>query len=1171
MKLFQRHLFLVILLFAVGFQYGYGVENDGSRYAAESKLNKQGSGKKWIKLKVEDNAIYKLTYEKIQSLGVDPSKAKIFGYGGWLLEEDFRNHYVDDLPEVACWKSGSGDELNPGEYLLFYGRGTVKWTYNSSEKEYVHENNHYSTYGVYFLTDAIEGKRKKMEPAKSPASTNVTLTSFEDYLVHEKDEFSVSKTGRDLYGESFSGKNTQIFNFNIPGILQGNENGNSAFVGSSVRLSFVSDKDKNYTTDLVLSVNNSSDQFVDLINAKTTGLDATYLRGILTDKKVTWDGDKNANTKIKIYHPCDMRMAYLNYIRLNMMRELKYYNTAYTFFRSSENLTKDVQYNIQNCNSNLLVFDVTKNFHSKIVQTTFSSGVLSFSAHRDTIREFVLVDPVSPNFPVPKESGEVAQQNLHGLEQIDMAIISPKAYITEAERLAKRHRTSARQLNVVVVTPEQIYNEFSSGTPDATAYRRFMKMFFDRGVTNNTNLPKYLLLFGSGMFDNRFIDSSLKSLNKDNYLLTYQTKDSSLEIDISCPNEDYFGFLDEAEESKSIETRKLMLGIGRYPVQSFASAKSSVDKQLSYMDNKNFGIWKNSVVLLSDDSSTNPNDAFVIHMKQTDSIAKFIMRDMYPEYMVTKIYTDAFKSEMTGGKKTYDNTAKKKLNKSFSDGCLFFNYVGHGGGSGFSNNIFTTVDIPKMNFKNLPLWFTATCDLTWFDGSNTTAGEEIFLSKSGGIALITTTRVVYSSENVKLNYEFAKNLFSKVNGVRPALGDVLRMSKNNVPSNFNNNKFKYILVGDPAMVLNYPDYDIEIDQINNLPVSSGPFTFKALETVKVSGFIKDGPSIDTSFNGVLNANVFDGMQTLYTVTTNGNYPNGYSFADYPTRVASVSGKVINGEFEFTFPVMRDISDINSLGKMNLYAYDTTAGNEANGSFLNYYLKGMANDSLLKVEDGPEIVYMYLNDSTTFKPGGLVNETPYFVAKVTDKYGINISGAAAGHNIQIVIDNSPLLTYVLNSYYIPSDNEANTGTIAFSIPELTEGNHTLRFQVWNILNNVTIGTLNFEVKKGLQPTIFDLYAQINPARIETGTEFVFTHNRPETLLDIKISIFDLSGRLVQTLDDMGIPLTVEYRVPWDLKANNGNFVQPGVYIYSATIQTIDGTETTKSKKLIVLGK
>ncbi len=62
-----------------------------------------------------------------------------------------------------------------------------------------------------------------------------------------------------------------------------------------------------------------------------------------------------------------------------------------------------------------------------------------------------------------------------------------------------------------------------------------------------------------------------------------------------------------------------------------------------------------------------------------------------------------------------------------------------------------------------------------------------------------------------------------------------------------------------------------------------------------------------------------------------------------------------------------------------------------------------NDSI-----GPSI-YCYLN-SPSFVDGGNVNTTPFFVAKITDKDGINAAGSGIGHDLQLVIDGDMSKTY-----------------------------------------------------------------------------------------------------------------------------------------------------------------
>ena len=1140
----------------------YGIENDGSRYTFNSTLETPG---KWIKIKVGQNAIYKLTYDDLVEWGLNPEKTRVFGYGGWPLSENFTSPYLDDLPEVACWKSGSSEAFNQDDFLLFYGRGVVKWsyTYTSAVKEFVHENNPYSTYGAYFLTDSDEfpGNPKRMDLITNLPISGTNVDFFEDYMVYEKDEFSIAQSGRELYGENFSGNNTQYFPFHIPGLLEDK---------ASIFLSFASKVTA--ATNLSLYVNNNKviDENITLPSNAATML------GISFEKWTPWVSYKNEYTEIRIEHLCGTTSAYLNFIRLNMTRKLQYYDTNYTFFRNSNNLRSDVCYNIENATADLLVFDITDNYDAKLIETEYDGvDVLSFNVEQgNLIREFALVDPAQ-DFPTPDIIGDVVNQNLHGLEQIDMAIISPKIFLAEAEKLAQEHRTRTN-LKVEVVMPEQVFNEFSSGTPDASAYRRFMKMFFDRGKTNGSNLPKYLLLFGDGMFDNRFLDPMCNAFNKEIFLLTYQVKES-LKLDESYVGDDYFGLLDETEDldargdfRPSNGAKKLMLGIGRFPVQTLTGAKNIVDKTISYMANTDYGIWKNSVVFVADDSdSTQDNLSFTLHMKQADSIAYSVMQKLYPEYMTSKIYMDAFKPENSGGQKSFANTAKKKFMNALHEGCLVLNYTGHGGNLGLADGMLNFAEVASMNYKNLPLWITATCDFAEFDSPTPSIGEEILMrEKSGAIALITTTRVVYAQDNLKLNKAVMEHLFAKKGGKRPTLGDVIKDAKNSLGTN--HNKLNYLLLGDPALTLNYPTYQIEVELINDQLANGTPIVLKALEQVNVKGHIKNEAGIkDTNFNGPFFANIFDGIQTFPTVTKNTSGNPSY-FTDYHL-IAPIYCDVVDGEFEFDFTIMKDIAGTMSLGKMNMYAFNNS-GKEAQNSFMNYNVFG--TDASFDPEDttAPTIRSIYLNDPSFSVSNNVVHETPLFMTEVTDNYGINMSGAGTGHDIQLIIDNSPAKTYNLNAFYKASSIEKNTGTISYSLPALTEGMHTLTFQVWNIINNVTIEKFEFEVKKSLRPQTYDLTANTNPAKIGTEISFDFSHNKPEVHVEVTASVFDLSGRLVWSYKQTGpSDLMSVQEIPWNLKTDDGVFVQPGIYMYNACVKSENGVETTKTKKIIITGQ
>ena len=1123
--------------------------NDGSRYAENSVL----SSGKWIQMKVRDNAVYKLTYDEIKKQGIsDPSKVKIYGYGGWILPEDFTQPYVDDLPEVSVYiNKGSDGIFNSGDYLLFYGRGTVKWTYNQTEDVYEHENNPYSTYGSYFMTES-DSEPKEMETVPLPPASSgaIVLTDFDDYAVHERDSIAILNSGRELFGESFlTNSGSQSFIFNIPGITSD---------PGKARLSFAANPKQ--VTSVKLSIDGQ-----DIISLPIGVPTDYYRKAFLVDAWGNWTGEKtNTVTATVSCNASDQLLANLNFIALNMKRSLQFYQVPYTFFRNKNSLASDLAtYSIgNNPTASCQVWDITQNNDTRLMTTEMNGGRMEFTVlnPEKTLREFAIVDVNSQSFPSPEFAGEVKNQNLHALPQTDMVILTPAVYMQQAQALADKHMQQSG-LKVTVVDAQLVFNEFSSGVPDATAYRRFMKMFYDR-ATSDEDKPKYLLLFGDGIFDNRFITKEGAKLDPKFYLLTYQVKESVNEVE-SYGTDDYFGFLDD-NEVKNISSDRLDLGIGRFPVSSVSQAEDAVNKVTAYMDNKQYGSWKTNLIFAAD--YTGSDDAFAEHASNADKLANYVDQN-YPEYMLSKFYLDAYKVVNTNGKLTCPD-AKKAMFNQLNDGCFLFNYTGHGSTTGLSSKgLIDISDVRQMNYEYLPLWITATCDFGWFDAFSTSGGETAFLNKkSGAIALFTTSRVVYSSNNYNINNQFIRNLFSKVDGKRLALGDIFRLSKNQLVGDYN--KLNYVMLGDPALVLNYPEWSIRLDSINGNPVSENGdiVTFKALDRITLSGsIIDDSGNIAENFSGSMKANVFDSQQTIQTLTTNSS-GQPFTFTDYPGMVYSGNTDVNNGAFSFSFIVPLDISYMEANGKIGMYAFDQTQGKDAIGSFRQYNLFGTNDD--IESGEGPVIDTMYLN-TENFRDGDPVNETPYFFAKIRDENGINLSGSANGHDMMISIDNNPVWTYGnLINYYQAID--ITQGTLGFSIPELPAGDHKLTFRVWNIFNISTVDTLNFKVVKGYRPVILDLQAFGNPAR--TSTTFVLNHNLPETMLDVEIGVYDLTGRAVWVYSEKGSSsFSKQYSIPWNLVSNTGTRVRPGIYVYRATVRTATSTGATQAKKIIVLGQ
>lgn len=1101
---------------------------DSSRYASESVLN---SGK-WVKIQVAEDGIYKLTAADLKKMGFSNlDKVAVYGYGGWPLDEDFSTTYIDDVPEVAVWRSA--------DYLLFYGKGPRKWEYSSSDKSFIHTNNPYSNYGYYFVSEK-ETTGRTMEKAASAAGATLQVTTFDDYVLHEEELVSVNSSGRELYGESFTSTLSRDFTISVPGIT--NDEGKAT-------LSFISRGNGTIT----MNVDGNA-----LISGSVSVPSDEYEVARELYRERAWMADKGETVKVNIgYSTTGHKNVHLNYFRLQMKRQLKVYDN-YTFFRSLSARGNASRFVIQGADASTLVFDVTDGVNPQQMETSLNGTELSFSIPASaSLREFVVVKPSQIKAPVTV--GEVANQNLHALPQQDMIIIAQPNFTTQAERLAEAHRTKDN-LTVRVVTPESIYNEFSSGTPDATAYRRFMKMFYDR-KTSEADAPKYLLLFGDGSFDNRKLTSAWKSVDMSNMLLTYQTENSLSSQ--SYVIDDYFGFLDDADNKKSLQNKKLCLGIGRFPIRTAEQATQMVDKVISYMENKNTGSWKNNLCFMADDGSN--TDGFMTeHMEFADQLAGYVESE-HPEFLVNKLYYDAYKKDMTAG--TYPDV-RSGLQKLLKDGLLLFNYTGHGGTTALSDEkVLTQTDINQFTYTHLPVWVTATCDFTRFDDLNTSAGEDVFLNKSsGGIALFTTVRVAYSRPNFPINDNVIRNLFERNNGRRRTLGEVMQATKNTLSSVY---KLGFCLIGDPAVKMAYPEFGMKVTTVNGQSVDGNSISFKALEKITVEGEVLDASGqLVTDFTGIVNPTVKDSKVTV-TCLKNSNKDDSpaFTFTDYPNTIFIGNDSVRNGKFSFTFTVPKDISYSNLQGKMNLYAVDTESGNEAQGNFDNFIVGG-TSDTAETDTIGPEIRALYLND-TTFVDGGQVNTTPYFVAELWDKSGVNITGSSVGHDMMLVIDESTVLSYNLNSYYELLLGEDGTGIVKFPIPALEPGKHTAEFWVWDILNNSTVRTFTFEVVEGLKPFLFDVIATPGIAREQVT--FHLMHNRPESWMRVGIMVYDLAGRQLWKHEESGTSgLFENYTVSWDL-TSGGARMRPGVYIYRAAISTDNSKDATKARKFIILGE
>ena len=1100
---------------------------------------------RWTKIGVRNTGVFKITNAELKKMGFSrPEKVRVFGYGGYLLSQRFNEHPAADLPEVPLLRLSDG--------VLFYGRGTVSWKLSSDNTYFVRERNFYSDEGYYFLTDREDIPEMEVEvlsSLKEPSANR--LTTFNSYALHEKEVYSWASTGRQLYEDyDYATGNTKNYTLSLPGIVP----------EDSVWL----------TTVFAARSIGASTYYSVAVNGKVRG-NATlasissdnqyYTRATSASISTSWLGTESENTIVTVTHTRPSGTSgRLDYIALNYIRSLTL-NAPYLTFRSLASINKETTFVLSGATASTVVWDVTDPANICRMEGSFVGGTYTFTIPAGKLREFVAITPEASGFDTVETVGNIANQNLHSLGATDMIIISPdrKDLMTQAERLAQAHREKDG-LSVLVLAAPQIYNEFSSGTPDGTAYRRLMKMLYDR-FPNKAESPKYLLFFGDCSYDNRMLTSSWKNYRPENFLLSYQSE-TSLEETSSYVTDDYFGFLDDGE-GENLSDAMLDIGIGRFPVRTAAEAKATVDKTIAYMGNKHAGPWKHTVCYVGDDGDGR------LHMSQSEILASYTERN-YPSFLVERIYADAFRRESSATGETYHD-ATKRLLQLFDKGMLVVNYTGHGSTSAWAEeNLLNMGDITQMTSPRLPLWITATCDFTRFDDIQTSAGEQAFLNAKGGaIALLTTSRVVYAAQNSTLNQAFLRHIFSRPEGKRLRLGDVMRLSKCDASLATDKNKLNFSLIGDPALTLAYPDYQIQVDEFAGVNVAEETNTYpqvKAGSKITVKGrILTPEGALAEDFTGTVHPTVLDSKEEVTTLDNRGE--GAYTYTERSKTLFSGSDSVRQGRFEFTFPVPLDINYSDEEGLLSLYALDAVHSNEAGGAFDRFLVGGTDDDISLADTLGPKIT-IYLN-TPDFSSGGQTNTTPLFVAELEDADGINTVGNGIGHDLSLSIDGSAVSTYNLNDYYTPVAGDYTRGTVHFSVPELTEGKHILSFRAWDLLNSSSTKTLEFEVVRGLRPGLFSVTCIQSPAR--ESTTFILSHNRPGSTLSVRMSVYDFAGREMWTHMEKGISEGQTYYVEWDLCSNGGQRLAPGVYLYRASIVSDGSRESTKSQKIIILSQ
>ncbi len=1138
----KRNIFLMCLILFVTNNVS-GQRN----YRANSVL----ATSNWYKISIKDAGVYKMDISFLNALGINTSNLssnsiRLFGNGGGMLSEsNAASSWIDDLSENSITVVDGGDGvINDQDYILFYANGPDRWIKDSANLRFSHQKNIYSDRSYYFLNVGGVGKRIANSPVIS--SPNISINSFSERSFHELDTVNFLNSGKEWYGEEFSnapGKTTvKNFTVNIPNIQT-----NAALtllsncVARSIGVASRFDVKINNQAAGQITINPISGGTYDLFAQQAT----TLLTGVISQPAISIN---------YTYFPGSFNsQGWLNWFELFSRRNLSMNNVDQLLFRDWQSVGNNIgEFVISNATSNTQVWDITDPSAPLRMQGNLVNNELRFVNNCAGLREYVAFN--SGNFLLPVAAGKISNQDLHNTAATDFLIVTYPSFLAQAQRLANFHQQQ-NGLRTLVVTTNQVYNEFGSGSPDPTAIRDWVKMYYDRFGSNPANKIKYLLLFGDASFDYKN-----RLNNNTNFVPAYENN-ISLDPLSSYTSDDFFGFLDDNEDINSSSIiNYLDIGIGRVPAATIDEAKNFVDKIEAYFKAQSFGPWRNNLTFIADDEDQN------LHLQDAETITGTVTTTG-PVFNQQKIYLDAYQQETASGGKHYPQVIQAIDNKVYN-GTLIWNYNGHGGPTRLAEEIILDQEIVNSwnNPDRLPLFITASCVFAPFDipGSNS-IGENILLRpKTGAIALMTTTRIVFAFSNRIMNNNYLQfALQPDVNGNYKSLGDAVKETKNytyQTSGDVSNNR-KFTLLGDPAMTLAYPALKVRTTKINGIPVAQTD-TLSATEKITIEGEVTDVQgNLLSNFNGNIYPTVFDKPQT-YNTLANDAGSQVTSFTGQTNVLFKGKASITNGNYSFSFKVPKDINFQYGNGRLSLYAENGVK--DANGFFTGFIVGGASNN-IGSDNEGPQI-RSYLNDEK-FVNGSITNQNPILIVKLTDSSGINTVGTGIGHDIVATLDGDNRKYFILNDFYQGDLNSYQQGVVHFQLPQLEAGPHTLKIKAWDVLNNSNETVLEFTVASDEKLELNHVLNYPNP--FTTITNFWFEHNKPGQPLEVKVQIFTIAGRLIKTIKQaINTTGNRSSELEWNGRDDYGDKVGRGVYLYKLSVIAPGNQKIEKVEKLTI---
>lgn len=1085
----------------------------------------------WYRVETSHTGLCRINGSQLEQAGLlladVPSRSlRLFNGGGLPLPVD-NDDPRPTLEEVAIIIRDGGDGIfNSSDYILFFSEAVDRWQYFEIGGRYF-LNNLYDDANTYWLTTTDGDGLRMSERSAAPGGTADTTVAVYDRWIHVEQDNMLRQfnTGKilDYFNWYWSNASTVEFSVAAPGIV-----GDSVARVNIQAQTFPEpgDDEGGYVR---MTVNGLEAERVSANQYYTRFEVANFVDG-LNEVRLSMQG----SSLIK---------PYLDFLNINYPSYLVPSNDRLDVFLGYFGGTARLEL-IDAFSAAPIALDVSAPLRPTVL-TGYErgNGLITLDVTGDPARQgrYWFGPESAAASPLAIEQVTPADLYTPG-GQADLVVITAGPLIPALDDYLDYRRSTG--YTVAVVAVEDIMDSFAFGLYDPTAIRDFLKYAYEYYPAP---APYAVLFVGDANYD--YLDHL--GTGMPNYVPAYLRAGDQSASDDNYVYFGRYGVLD-SDTSYSPTDRGFDMLTARWPVRSASEINTILAKLKLYESAADLGAWRSRIALVADDEEGEfGNETF--HVTQTQELSN---EHVPPELRQEKIYLWDY--PRVGRLKPSVND---QIVGAINDGTLLINYVGHGNPDVWAHErVFTRDgDLPRLNNADrLPLVFAASCAIGFFDDPGREGmAEDLLVHPSGGaVAVVSATRLVYSSDNSAFNRQVFDILLDTDS---LSMAEALFLAKlerqyngGPIPAPVNNDR-AYHLFGDPFVRLGLPRLRVEFDASVDSLVALGRTT--------VSGTVLDRTGSLYNADGRLVINVYDSdrQKQFRLINDSGVVTQKIDYTMTGPSIFRGTATISGGHFDFEFITPLDIGYGGTGARIMAYAqFDATDGMGAIDS-----LAVSADIAERADSTGPDITYTF-PEAAGFVDGGVITANDRLVIGLSDSSGINLAGGI-GHGITLQIDDRPENTVDLTSRFEYAQDDFTRGELEYRVDELQPGRHTFKIKAWDNANNSSAVefSADFQAESGL--ALLDLLNYPNPMQESTR----FSYRLTQAVSRVSLDIFTLSGRKIRSFERFPTGPGYYDDIVWYGEDFSGDRVATGVYIFKATAVAAGGDTVESFGKVVVI--